>query len=209
MLPKAVRFHDTDFCSGLPATSSIAATKTAAYRSLERSPNFSWLQLSKIYSYSGARNLFDVVAIHPYTRSPQGVITILSLVRQAMNAAGDRRKPIIADEISWPSSLGKTFHNTGYDFATTEAGQARKLGRLLPMLARDRFRFHLLSFYYYTWATIEQRNGLAFDYSGLLRFNPTSDEFVEKPAFSTFRHDALALEGCRQKGQMATICLNP
>jgi hypothetical protein len=171
-------------------------------------PNFSWLQLQKIYAYRGARSLFDVVAVHPYTRDPKGVITILKLVRQVMNAAGDGRKPMVADEISWPSSLGKTFHNTGYDFATTEAGQANKLSRMLPMLARDRTRLRLLAFYYYTWATAEQRNGLAFDFSGLLRFDPATDEFVKKPAFSVFSHDALSMEGCRQKGQMATICLH-
>jgi hypothetical protein len=125
-----------------------------------------------------------------------------------MNAAGDRRKPIIADEISWPSSLGKTFHNTGYDFATTEAGQARKIGQLLPMLARDRFRLRLAAFYYYTWVTNEQRNSLAFDYSGLLRFSPANGKFIAKPALSTFRHVVLELEGCRQKGQMATDCLH-
>src|SRR5437763_11221807 len=81
------------------ARGAIKSVDPGAKIVLAGMPNFSWLQLSKIYSYSGARNLFDVVAIHPYTRSPQGVITILSLVRQAMNAAGDRRKPIIADEL--------------------------------------------------------------------------------------------------------------
>ncbi len=35
-------------------------------------PNYSWRDLEKIYRVPGARRLFDVVAIHPYTASPAG-----------------------------------------------------------------------------------------------------------------------------------------
>jgi hypothetical protein len=167
-------------------------------------PNYSWNHLALLYKL-GARKLFDVVAIHPYTRDPSGVITILRKDRQVMSAAGDRNKPIVADEVSWPSSLGKTDHNVGLDFATTEAGQARKLGRLLPLLAAARKSLRLLGFYYYTWAGAEVHNGLAFDFAGLLRFKHSM--FVAKPAFYVFRHDALALERCRQKGPIATSCV--
>jgi hypothetical protein len=168
-------------------------------------PNFSWQELAKIYKVRGARNLFDVVAIHPYTKQPQGVITILSLNRQVMNANGDARKQMLADEISWPSSLGKTTHNVGFDFATTEAGQARNIGKLLPMLGRDRKQLGLAGFYYYTWAGRERKGNLAFDFAGLFRFN--NGMFVAKPAFGVFRRDALALEQCRQKGPVATSCV--
>ena len=91
---------------------------------------------------------------------PNGVITILRKVRQVMNAAGDARKPIIADEISWPSSHGKTAHNTGFDFATTEAGQARKIAALLPLLgAEPRTTSTCSAFDYYTWVGRDDRNG--------------------------------------------------
>ena len=49
-------------------------------------PNYSWLELGRIYRVPGARNLFDVVAVHPYTKTPQGVLTILGV-----RAAGDER----------------------------------------------------------------------------------------------------------------------
>jgi hypothetical protein len=168
-------------------------------------PNLSWRQLQKIYSYRGARSLFDIVAIHPYTKMPQGVITILEKVRQVMNAAGDTRKPIMADEISWPSSQGKTDHNVGYDFATTEKGQARNIAALLPVLAGDRASLRLVGFYYYTWASAEQRNGLAFSYSGLFRYS--GGRFIAKPAYSAFKRGALMLERCQKKGTLATVCL--
>jgi hypothetical protein len=169
-------------------------------------PNYSWVELARLYTYRGVRNLFDLVAVHPYTKTPQGVITILSYVRSIMNQSGDQAKPIIADEISWPSSQGHTTHSTGYDFATTESGQARNLGRVLPMLVQNRARLGLAAFYYYDWAGLERRNYLAFDFSGL--FQVTEGGFKSKPAFAVFKRDALAMEGCRTKGTQASICQN-
>jgi hypothetical protein len=168
-------------------------------------PNFSWVNLAQIYQVSGARAQFDVVAAHPYTHQPQGVITILSRIRRVMNAAGDGRKPIVADEVSWPSSSGQTSHTLGLDIATTEAGQARRLNKLIPLLARNRVRLGLIGFAYYAWATVERHNGLPFDFSGLLKFS--AGKFIEKLAFNVFRTDALALERCREKGSLATVCL--
>jgi hypothetical protein len=167
-------------------------------------PNYSWKQLARIYKYPGSRRTFDVVAVHPYTAAPQGVLTILGYVRQVMNAAGDRRKPIIADEISWPSSLGKTTHSLGFDFATTEAGQARNIATLLPMLGRQRPSLRLAGFYYYTWAGTDDPGGIAFDFSGLLHFG--HGLFTPKPAFNAFRRAALTLEHCRRKGATASVC---
>jgi hypothetical protein len=166
--------------------------------------NYSWIDLSKVYKVQGARSLFDVVAIHPYTKTPQGVITILSYVRRVMNANGDRRKPILADEVSWPSSAGKTKHNVGLDFATSEAQEARNVGQLLPLLAKNRKRLNLAGFDYYTWAGRERRNSLPFEFAGLFRY--TADRFVAKPVFGVFKREALALEHCRAKRLRATSC---
>jgi polysaccharide biosynthesis protein PslG len=189
------------------ARSAIKGADHGAKVVLAGFPNYSWVALKRIYAVKGARSLFDVVAVHPYTKLPDGVITILNRVRQTMAAAGDARKPMIADEISWPSSRGQTPHNTGFDFATTPAGQARNIAALLPMLGKDRVKLRLQAFYYYTWIGSEQRNGLAFDFAGLLKL--TSGKVSEKPAFKAFRQAALALERCRQRGTVATRCLKP
>ena len=132
------------------------------------------------------------------------MITILTYVRQVMNKAGDRNKPMLADEISWPSSLGHTNHNVGYDFATTETGQAQNITKLLPMLARGRARLGLAGFYYYDWAGFERVNKLAFEFAGLFRLS--DGRFIAKPAFDTFREGTLAIEGCHSKGPLATDC---
>jgi hypothetical protein len=172
-------------------------------------PNFSWIQLAKLYAVPGVRRWFDVAAVHPYTKTPKGVITILRKDRQVMDQNGDRNKQIVADEISWPSSLGETDHNVGFDFATTERGQARKLAKMLPMLGAERRSLNLLGFYYYTWAAVEDPNGLAFGYSGLEKYNPATGVFTAKPALSAFTSAALGLERCAQKGSLATVCGTP
>jgi hypothetical protein len=198
-----------------PFASSYVALLAAAHAAIKQAdpgarvvlagmPNYSWLSLRQIYAVPGASRLFDVVAVHPYTRDPAGVITIIRKIRRVMDASGDRRKPIVADEVSWPSSLGRTRHNDGYDFATTQRGQARNIAALLPMLARDRRQLGLLGFDYYDWAGAEQRGGPVFDFAGLFRF--TTSGLIAKPAFHAFRRAALAMERCRRKGSVATLC---
>jgi len=186
------------------ANSAIKSADPGAQVVLAGLPNYSWFNLAQIYQVSGARSAFDVVAVHPYTRYPRGVITILSKVRGVMNAAGDGRKPIVADEISWPSAQGQTTHTLGLDIATTEAGQARELSQVIPLLGKNRRRLGLMGFYYYTWASSERHNGLPFDFAGLLKFS--SGRFIEKPALSEFSRAALVLERCRRKAARATAC---
>jgi hypothetical protein len=170
-------------------------------------PNFSWVDLTRIYKVKGARNAFDVVAVHPYTKNPQGVIKIIRLVRGVTFGNHQGKKPIIADEISWPSSRGKTNQNGKLDFVTNEAGQAHNLNVLIGLLAKDRTSLGLAGFDYYTWAEPEAPNELPFDYAGLLKI--VSGNYIEKPAYKVFRSDALALEHCKQKGATALTCAKP
>jgi hypothetical protein len=157
--------------------------------------NTSWGYLAQIYGVKGARGLFDVAGVHPYTKQPAGVITIIGKMRQVMNQHGDRNKPLIADEMGWPSSVGKTKDLFGFE--TNEAGQARNIAAVLPLLANARKRLGLSGFYIYTWTAKEVRNAYTFDFSGLLRY--TGTRFVAKPALSAFKRVALKLEGCRSK----------
>ena len=168
-------------------------------------PNYVWTDLAKVYA-AGGRNLFDVVAVHPYTKVPSGVITILRLVRNVMNRAGDGSKPMILTELGWPSALGKV--SIRADFETTEVGQARKLAEVLPLLARVRRQLGLTGFYYYTWITHEVEHGSdAFAFAGLLRFD--NGRVTAKPAYWAFRRGALKLEACRKKAAVATRCARP
>jgi hypothetical protein len=159
--------------------------------------NYAWKDLKSIYKVKGVRRLFNAVGSNPYTSKPSGVIRILTNVRRAMDTHGDHSKSLIATEVGWPSALGKTQQNFGFN--TTERGQATKLSQLLPLLASGRRRLGLSAFYYYTWVSTDRRGSVSWNFSGLLQFNPGKDSVSRKPAFTAFRRTALRLEGCKRK----------
>lgn len=179
------------------ARSALKAADPGAKVVLAGLANYSWRYLASIYRVPGARRLFDVVAIHPYTAQPRGVITILERARAVMNRFGDARKPMLATEVTWPSSL----HHASAQFGVslTEEGQAQHLAALIPLLAAHRAELGLSGFYWYTWMGDEspRTHPYGFDYAGLLKY--VNGAVVAKPALRTFRRAALALEHCRRK----------
>jgi hypothetical protein len=114
-----------------------------------------------------------------------------------MDGHGDRSKPLIATEVGWPSALGKTKQNFGFN--TTEQGEAKKLSQLLPMLAANRRSLGLAGFYYYTWVSTDQRGAVSWAFSGLLHYDSGNGTVSTKPAFKAFRRTALKIEGCKKK----------
>ena len=185
------------------ARSALRAVDPGAEVVLAGLPNFSWQYLAQIYRVPGARSLFDLVAVHPYTAQARGVITILSRVRAVMNRFGDRAKPMLATEVSWPSSDGRASDQFG--IGTNEAGQASRLREVMPLLAQDRAKLGLAGFYWYTWMGDEGPTATyAFDYAGLLRY--VSGQISAKPALAVFQRGALAIEGCARKAGSAGTC---
>lgn len=167
--------------------------------------NHSWDDLQSIYKVHGSRHLFDVVTADPYTRSAQGVITILGYVRQVMNKFGDRHKLLIATEVGWPAAAGKSKKTYGFD--TTAKGQATKLGQLMPLMAANRHRLNLGGYYYYTWMSSYRRHSYSpFMYAGLLRGNGRSSRACAVPAYSVFRRGALTEQGRPVKGATPRKC---
>ena len=146
-----------------------------------------------------APRTFDAVAIHPYTKYPAGVITILQRNRNVMNKHGDQRKPLIANEAHVAGVVGEDGPGVnGFDIGTTAAGQAKDIKVVLPMLGNDRKSLNLLGFDWYTWATSYDSNGSIFDFSGLLKYD--SSAFTTTPAYGVFKQGALALEAVPQAG---------
>lgn len=157
--------------------------------------NLAWTDLAKLYAIGGTRKLFDEVAVNGFTSTPRRVIAFLEHVRSTMNRSGDRRKPLLYTEFSWPSARGKSLEQ--FDWDTTEAGQAQKLAAVLPMLAARRRSLGLRAFYYYTWMSEEVPDAFSdFAFSGLLAYHPDG-QIVQKPALAAFGHAALKLERSR------------
>jgi len=169
--------------------------------------DFAWTSIGQIYKIRGARNLFDIVSINGFSKTPADVMLYMQFMRHALIHDGDGHKPMLATELTWPSSKG-TGTPQSFDFDTTPAGQARNIAALLPMIGRERVQLGLIGFDYYTWIGNESRPySLAFEFSGLLRY--VNGNVSAKPALAAFSKGSLALERCRQKGSVATRCLKP
>jgi hypothetical protein len=150
-------------------------------------PNYTWIELEKIYR-AGGGGLFDTVAVHPYTKDPQGVITILDLVRQVMDRHGDGHKGIVLTELGWPSAAGHTPFSA--DFLVTEREQASRISAMLPLLAQNARRLRVSGFYYFEWESTD-KSANPFAYAGLLTLH--GGVVVEKPAYAAFRQAVFAL----------------
>ena len=200
-----------------PFASSYVKLLRAAHAAIKRADrgaqvvlgaitNVAWKDLARIYAIRGARRLFDVVAVNGFTSTPAKVIEFLRLVRRAMTRAGDRHKPLLYTEMSWPASLGKSLEH--FDWDTTEAGQARRIAAVVPMLAAHRQALGLRAFYYYTWMDAGTPGAFSdFDFAGLSSLEPNGT-VVDKPGLAAFKRAALKVEGCSAKGAVATRCLN-
>ena len=185
------------------ARTALRAVDPGARVVLGGLPNFSWQYLAQIYRVPGASRTFDIVAVHPYTAHPRGVIEILQKVRAVMDRFGDRAKPMLATEVSWPASAGRAPDQFG--FGTTPAGQAQRLDQVMPLLADNRSALGLLGFYWYTWMGDEgPRSSYAFDYAGLLSY--VAGRISAKPVLGVFARRALEIEGCRRKATLAGVC---
>ena len=170
--------------------------------------DFSWQYLATMYKLH-ARGLFDAVDVHPYTATPQGVITIIGKVRAVMNRNGDRNKPILAAEVSWTSSKGNVPPTTSFGIETTEPAQATNVAQAVRLLAANHRRLGLSAFYYFTWIgdeTMPQAHDDQFNFAGLLKFFDGKGTFV-KPVLAAFTKAALGVEGCRKRGPLATNCI--
>jgi len=99
--------------------------------------------LRKIYAQPGARTVFDVVALNPYSEHASGVLDKLNQVRAYMDRRGDRRTPIWITEVGWATG------GPSSPFRTSKAGQAAKIAGTIRTLlaARGRLRLERLILY--------------------------------------------------------------
>ena len=171
---------------------AVKAADPGAQVVLAGLPEFSWEYLAQILAVRGAASDFDVAAAHPYTAHPAGVITILDRDRAALDAGGAGDKPLLATEITWPSSQGKAPPQFGV--GVTEAEQAQLIAQVMPLLAAARQQLKLEGFYWDTWMGDESPtpNPYGFNYAGLLAYR--SGRIVAKPALAAFTRAVAPLE---------------
>lgn len=152
----------------------------------------SWNHLEEVYR-AGGKGLFDVVALHPYTKTVDHALEIVRRGRAVMTRYGDGKLPIWLTEISWPSAGRRTSRT--YTFVTDEAGQARQAGAILPALAAQRRALGIGRVFWFSWLSRDASKEEPFDYAGLRAI--AGRKVRAKPAFFAWSRATLALEGRR------------
>jgi hypothetical protein len=148
----------------------------------------SWDSIASVYD-AGAKGVFDVVAIHPYTFEVRNVLRIVEFARRELRQAGDPDLPLWLTEVTWSS--GKRPGHEARPFETTEPDQAARLAEALPLLLRERNRLGVERIYWENWISRDSNYDNPFDFSGLRVLEPDGS-VREKPAFDEFRKIALA-----------------
>ena len=144
-----------------------------------------WPVIRRLYR-AGARNSYDVLAIHPYTRQVSNVVRLVVNARRALRKLHDGRRPLWATEVTWPASAG--YLGDPYGFAVDARTQARNIRALLPRLAARRRELGLAHVFWESWLTGYRSDSNVFDYSGLR--SPGRD----RPGLRAFRSAARKLE---------------
>jgi hypothetical protein len=172
------------------ARAAIKAADPSAKVVLAGLTNRSWIDLRRVYAAGGGR-LFDLAAVHPFSRRVPNVLKIVTLARREMRRHGDARKPLVLSEVSWSSGHGHSTFNYGWE--TSEQGQAQRLKSALADLAARRHADRIVGIYWYTWMSPAIGGKDSFDYSGLRRLDAAGHP-VTKPALAAFRAVARRLE---------------
>jgi hypothetical protein len=124
------------------ATIVLAGLPEAVYRG--RATRFPFIE--GLYRIHGARRLFDVMALHPYSRNAARALRVVQRTRRIMDQHGDRRKPIWISEIGWA-----TAGRSGDFILTSRRGQAAKLTATYRGLLRVRRRYRIGQVTWFSW----------------------------------------------------------
>ena len=165
-----------------------------------------WAGARDLYK-AGAKRYMDVVSIHPFTnnsvsarKTAQQTLGIVRRVRAVMRKNGDRRKPVVLTEVTWPASKGKVPKSAERYFSVSRKGQAARLKAAYAALVKARRKLRITNAYWYTWATPYDRSGsisvMAFNFSGLTRFQ--GGAFKPLPILKTYARTAAKYQGCKK-----------
>lgn len=138
-----------------------------------------WEFLRRLYAVPGARQDFDVAALHPYSPSVYGLAYQVREVRRVMAEAGDARTPLVLSEVGVASG-GEVPNPMDRGLA----GQARFLEDALVRLVEQRRNWRIAGVYWFAWkdGTAPDPNCIFCEYAGL--FDAAGDP---KPAWWAFR----------------------
>lgn len=140
--------------------------------------------LTRLYARPGARDLFDVVALHPYSATLDELGAQLLETRTVMRRAGDRATPLWITELGWGSAKRSSNLVPLQNLLLGMKGQARMLRQALNLLIAERRRYNLRKVIWFSWRDVPRGTGgrcYLCESSGLFGANGTP-----KPAWRAF-----------------------
>ena len=157
--------------------------------------NQSWEFLEEAYKRGRVKGFFDVAAMHPYTRRPDGVVALARRFRTVMRRNGDSKKPLWITELGLPASKGK--EKSRNSLQTTDEGMADFLTTSMEKLVafQTSRNVGVSRVYWYTWASV-YCCGDIFRYTGLRQYDPREQTLRNKPAYAAFVDSARRHQGC-------------
>jgi hypothetical protein len=157
--------------------------------------NTSWEFLEELYKKGRVHGYFDVAAMHPYTRRPDGVIALTRRFRTVMRRNGDAKKQLWITELGLPASKGR--EKSKNVLQTTDEGMADFLTTSMEKLIayQGSANVRVSRVYWYSWASV-YCCGDIFRYTGLRQYDPRDQTLKDKPAMASFVDSARRHEGC-------------
>jgi polysaccharide biosynthesis protein PslG len=113
--------------------------------------------LRRMLRSPGAAAAADVIAVHPYSRNPRQMETLIRRTRATLTRAGLERTPIWVTEMGWGAAAPKPIPMRGLSPAVpgrrpeTEAKQRQRLSRALAAAVAERRRLGLGRIVWYQW----------------------------------------------------------
>jgi hypothetical protein len=107
---------------------------------------YSWKFLKRLYKVKGAKKLFDVVALHPYSPNLNGIEAQIELARKQMKKANDRGTPVFVTELGW-GSAGTNDH----PLIKSEQGQGKMLRKSFDLLLDQRAKWKIKRILWFAW----------------------------------------------------------
>jgi hypothetical protein len=141
-------------------------------------PTPSWNFLRNVYQVAGAKDNFDVAALHPYSPNLDKFSYALQHFRGAMTQYGDREKPLWLTEVAWGSGPPDQYGiNQGL------AGQDQMLSGSFQMILNNRRAWNVQRVFWFYWRDPSTPpDTCSFcGTAGLLNYDRTP-----KPAYNTF-----------------------
>ena len=157
--------------------------------------NTSWEFLDEAYRKGRIHGYFDVAAMHPYTRRPDGVVALVRRFRTVMRRHHDSRKQVWITELGLPASKGQV--KTDNVLQTSDSGMADFLTTSIEKLVayQKSPNVRVARVYWYSWASTYCCKDI-FRYTGLREYDPREQTLADKPALSTYLDSARRHQGC-------------